>query len=42
MLALGIPAAHATETLLLSSFSTAERKLFFKALATLAYEHLGS
>jgi MarR family transcriptional regulator, temperature-dependent positive regulator of motility len=42
MLALGIPAAHATETLLLSSFSAVERKLFFKALTTLAYDDLSS
>jgi DNA-binding MarR family transcriptional regulator len=38
ILALGIPAAHATETLLLSSFSAVERRFFFKALITLAYD----
>jgi DNA-binding MarR family transcriptional regulator len=32
ILALGIPAAHATENLLLTSFSAAERRFFFKAL----------
>lgn len=40
ILALGIPAAQATESLLLSSFSATERRLFFKAMMMLAYDDL--